>query len=103
MIFHENCLPADNSHDISCRICCFEKPTKFEIVVCCKLFKGSELTGGVRFSKKLLYIWYSLSVSSYLEISDLMDIMLALIFLISATFSNLAFVSVSALKTKTRS
>ena len=57
-----------------------------------------ELTGGVRFSKKTLYNWYSLSVSSYFEISDLIDIMLALIFLISATFSSLALVSVSALE-----
>ena len=32
MIFHENCLPADNSHEISCLICCFEKAAKFEIV-----------------------------------------------------------------------
>ena len=23
MIFHENCLPADNSHEISCLICYF--------------------------------------------------------------------------------
>ena len=25
MIFHENCLPADNSHEISCLICNFLK------------------------------------------------------------------------------
>ena len=25
MIFHENCLPADDSHEISCLICFFEK------------------------------------------------------------------------------
>ena len=37
MIIHENCLPADNSREISCLICCFEKAAKFEIVVCCKL------------------------------------------------------------------
>ena len=52
----------------------------------------------MRFSKKILYNWYSLSVSSYFEISDLIDIMFALIFFISATFSSLALVSVSALK-----
>ena len=29
MIFHENCLPADDSHEISCLICYFEKAAKF--------------------------------------------------------------------------
>ena len=39
MILHENCLPADNSHELSCLICYFEKKAaKFEIVVCCKLW-----------------------------------------------------------------
>ena len=41
MIFHENRLPADDSHDALFVI--FEKAAKFEIVVCCKLlvaFKG---------------------------------------------------------------
>ena len=28
MIFHENCLPADNSHEISCLICYFWKSGK---------------------------------------------------------------------------
>ena len=37
MIFHENRLPADDSHEISCLICYFEKAAKFEIVVCCKI------------------------------------------------------------------
>ena len=52
MMFHENRLPADDSHEISClRIVCqqrilmkyhalfviFEKAVKFEIGVCCKL------------------------------------------------------------------
>ena len=37
MIFHENRLPADDSHEISCLICYFYKAAKFEIVVCCKL------------------------------------------------------------------
>ena len=56
MMFHENCLPADNSYEISCltrfvfflkkrqNLNChnalfviFEKAAKFEIVVCCKL------------------------------------------------------------------
>ena len=31
MISHENCLLADNSHEISCLICYFEKAAKFEI------------------------------------------------------------------------
>ena len=37
MVLHENCLPADNSHEISCFICLFvfEKGAKFETVVCC--------------------------------------------------------------------
>ena len=29
MIFHENRLPADDSYEISCLICYFEKATKF--------------------------------------------------------------------------
>ena len=35
MIFHENCLPADDSHEISCLICFgfFETAAKFEIAV----------------------------------------------------------------------
>ena len=41
MIFHENCLPADNAHEIACLLCYFEKnkkkPEKIEFVVCCKL------------------------------------------------------------------
>ena len=37
MIFHENRLPADDSHEISCLIVIFEKVAKFEIVVCCQL------------------------------------------------------------------
>ena len=38
MIFHENRLPADDSHEISCLICYFwKKAAKFEIVVCSKL------------------------------------------------------------------
>ena len=35
MIFHENCLPADDSHEI---FVIFEKAEKFAIVVCCKLY-----------------------------------------------------------------
>ena len=30
MIIHENRLPADDSHEISCLICYFEKTAKFE-------------------------------------------------------------------------
>ena len=37
MIFHENRLPADDSHETSSLICYFRKSAKFEIVVCCKL------------------------------------------------------------------
>ena len=37
MIFHENCLPAGDSYEISCLSCFFEKAVEFEIVVCCKL------------------------------------------------------------------
>ena len=37
MICHENRLSADNSHEISCLICYFEKAAQFEIVFCCKL------------------------------------------------------------------
>ena len=37
MILHENRLPADDTHEISCLICYFEKAAKFETVVCCKL------------------------------------------------------------------
>ena len=55
------------------------------------------LTGGVRPSRKRRYSWYSLSVSSYLEISDLMAIIIALIFLISFTFSIFSLASASAL------
>ena len=29
MILHENCLPADDSHEISCLMCDFEKVAKF--------------------------------------------------------------------------
>ena len=49
MIFHENCLPADNSHEISCLICSFEKAAKFDIDICCKLKVALYgLIGGVR-------------------------------------------------------
>ena len=37
LIFHENRLPADDSHEISYLFVIFEKAAKFEIVVCCKL------------------------------------------------------------------
>ena len=37
MKFHENRLPADDSCEISCLICYYEKVAKLEIVVCCKL------------------------------------------------------------------
>lgn len=66
----------------------------------CKEYKQCHLnpqTWGVRLSKNFLYIWYSFNVSSYLEISDLIAIIAAFTFLISATFSSLAFVSFSAL------
>ena len=33
MIFHENRLPADDSHETSCRVVIFEKAEKFKIVV----------------------------------------------------------------------
>ena len=38
MIFRENRLPADDSHEISVLFVIFEKAAKFEIVVCCKLW-----------------------------------------------------------------
>ena len=38
MIYHENRLPAEDSHEILFIIVFFEKATKFEIVVCCKLY-----------------------------------------------------------------
>ena len=41
MILHENRLPADDSHEILCLICYFEKVAKFEIVVCCKYIGGT--------------------------------------------------------------
>ena len=38
MIFHENRLPADDSHEMSCLFfVIFEKAEKIEIVVCCKV------------------------------------------------------------------
>ena len=37
MIFLENRLPADDSHEISCHIFIFERAAKFEIVFCFKL------------------------------------------------------------------
>ena len=39
MILHENRLPAENSHEISCLICYFEKAAKF--VFCCKIVGGA--------------------------------------------------------------
>ena len=43
MIFDDNRLPADDSHEISCLFVIFEKKTitKFEIVVCCKIIGGA--------------------------------------------------------------
>ena len=43
MILHENCLPADDSHEISCLICYFEKAENLTLMSaanyrCC--FKG---------------------------------------------------------------
>ena len=40
MIFHENCLPADNSHEISCLICYFLKSSK---ILNCRLL---QIVGG---------------------------------------------------------
>ena len=37
IIFDENRLPADDSHEILCLICYFLKSSKFDIVVCYKL------------------------------------------------------------------
>ena len=48
MIFHENRLPADDSHEISCLICYFEKATKLKL-------SSAEIMGGallVIFSRK---------------------------------------------------
>ena len=36
MIFHENRLLADDSHEISCFFVIFEKAANFEIAICCK-------------------------------------------------------------------
>ena len=36
MIFHENLLPAEDSHEYHELSVIFEKAAKFEIVVCCK-------------------------------------------------------------------
>ena len=36
-IFHENCLPADDSQEIACLFVIFEEAAKFKIVVCCNL------------------------------------------------------------------
>ena len=40
MKLHENRLPADDSHEMSCLICYFLKAAKFEIVVCCNKIGG---------------------------------------------------------------
>ena len=40
MIFHENRLPADDSHENHALFVIFDKAAKFEIVVCCKFFGG---------------------------------------------------------------
>ena len=45
MIFHENCLPADNSHEISCLICYFWKSSK---IWTCRLL---QLVGGALWVK----------------------------------------------------
>ena len=37
MIFHENCLSAEDSHEQSCLICYFWKAPKFKIIICWKL------------------------------------------------------------------
>ena len=47
MIFHENCLPADDSHEISCIICYFWKAGKFR--KCCLL----QIIGGALWVKRL--------------------------------------------------
>ena len=39
IIIHENCLPAEDSHEISCLIGYFEKAAKFEIVVVCANYR----------------------------------------------------------------
>ena len=36
-IFHENCLPADDSQEIASLFVIFEEAAKFKIVVCCNL------------------------------------------------------------------
>ena len=47
MIFHENRLPADDSHEISCPLfVIFEKAAKFEIVVC----------GALRVAKRMMNV-----------------------------------------------
>ena len=55
MILHENRLPADDSHEISCLICYFENVAKFEMVVCYKLkvaLKGLTISSGSRLFAK---------------------------------------------------
>ena len=46
MIQLENRLPADDSHEIACfiRFVFSKLATKFEFVVCCKLYIGGALT-----------------------------------------------------------
>ena len=43
MIFHENRLPADDSHVCHALFVIFEKAAKFKIVVCCKIVGGALL------------------------------------------------------------
>ena len=47
MILHENCLPADDSHEISCLICYFLKSGK---ILNCRLL---QIIGGALRVKKL--------------------------------------------------
>ena len=55
MIFHENRLPADDSHEISYLICYFEKEAKFEF---CRLL---QIIGGA--------LWVKIHTLSYFGIA----------------------------------
>ena len=58
MLFHENCLPADNSHEIACLFVIFEKAAKFEN---CRLL---QIIGGALWVKEEMEV-HTLCESSH--------------------------------------
>ena len=60
MIFHENRLPADDSHEISCLIAMLEKAAKFEKIIDGALWVKNSFSQGLAIYCSRLYMYKNL-------------------------------------------